>query len=44
MKIAEIKELLCDDNKLQEMSQVMAALSVKDACDKICDTVLELLR
>ena len=42
--LADIKELLDDENKLQEMSQVMAALSVKDACDKICDTVLELLR
>ena len=42
--MAHVKELLADDEKLQEMSQVMAALSVRDACDKICDTVLELCR
>ena len=40
----EVKTLLADDEKLEEMSKVMAALAVPDACDKICDTILELVR
>ena len=39
-----VKELLADEEKLQEMSKVMSALSVRDACDKICDTILEICR
>ena len=40
----EMRTLLADDNQLEEMSKVMAALAVPDACDKICDAILELLR
>ena len=42
--LAEIRDLLADENKLDEMSKVMAALAVPDACDKICDTILEIVR
>ena len=42
--MGHINELLEDDARLEEMSKVMAALAVPDACDKICDTILELVR
>ena len=42
--LAEIRNLLADESQLEEMSKVMAALAVPDACDKICDTILEIVR
>ena len=39
-----IKELLSDENKLQQMSEAMRALALKDATDRICDSILELVK
>ena len=42
--LESIKELLGNHTKLEEMSRAMGALAVPEACDRICDCVLELLR
>ncbi len=42
--LAKIRELVCEKNKLSEMSAAMHSLAVPKACDAICDIILELGR
>jgi UDP-N-acetylglucosamine--N-acetylmuramyl-(pentapeptide) pyrophosphoryl-undecaprenol N-acetylglucosamine transferase len=37
-----VRELLCDQNKLNEMSEAMLSLAVPEATDKICNIILDL--
>ena len=39
-----IRELLGDSETLSSMGQAMASLSVRDAADRICDVLLDLIR
>lgn len=41
--LEEMKSILSDKNKLEEMSQAMASLAVPEATDRICDIVLGLI-
>ena len=40
--LAQVRELLSDPDKLEEMGRAMRALSVPDATEKICDKLLSL--
>ena len=42
--LAKIRELICEKDKLSEMSKAMRSLAVPKACDAICDIILELAR
>lgn len=42
--LAKIRELVCEKDKLSEMSAAMRSLAAPKACDAICDIILELGR
>ncbi|MBO5556955.1 MAG: undecaprenyldiphospho-muramoylpentapeptide beta-N-acetylglucosaminyltransferase [Oscillospiraceae bacterium] len=42
--LATIRELLADQEQLSSMSRAMASLAVRDATDRICDLLLDLIR